>query len=43
MTPVKLAYYAMILLLCSIVIGIVIKYANTPISELPTWAYFLIK
>lgn len=35
-----ITFFIIILVICSI--GILIKYANTPMSEVPFWVYWLI-
>ena len=42
MTPIKIAQYIAILLIILPIVYCLIKYANTPVSDLPAWVYFVI-
>ena len=43
MSRINLILTVIFLIIALLIIGVTIKYANTPMSELPFWVYFLTK
>lgn len=42
LTPIELIFTVITICLAALVVYALVKYANTPVSEMPVWVYWLI-